>query len=238
MVALLVLLTVLVFLSVDYFVQRRSAGAAVAAVQPALPPVAVRPDPGYRTPPGVYFDRGHTWAFLEESGDIRMGVNDLARVVVGRVDRIDTAPRGKRIRKGDVVMELVHGDRRLALHSPIDARLEAPNPNALSGHGDALTDGWICRLKPDDTAAVPEQMLIGNKANEWLHREVRRLKVFLATVAPEHPVLSRTMADGGLPYGGLVDHLNDGDWHKLQETFFDPTSHGPQGPAGLPTERR
>lgn len=222
MVALLVLLTVLAFLTVDYFVQRRRAATRLSADQPLAPPMPVLVDPQFRTPSGVYFDRGHTWAYLEESGDVRLGANDLVRAIVGRVDRIDAAPVGKKVKKGDVVIELVHGDRHLALRSPIDGRVEALNMDALSSDG-SFTDSWVCRLEPDDTSTVPELMLLGERAKEWLGREVRRLKVFLATIAPDHPVLATTMADGGLPYGGLVDHLGDDDWHKLQEAFFRAT---------------
>jgi hypothetical protein len=63
-------------------------------------------------------------------------------------------------------------------------------------------------------------MQLGTEAKQWLSREVRRLKVFLATIAPEHPVLGQTMQDGGLPSNGLIDHLGDVEWSKLHERFF------------------
>jgi hypothetical protein len=61
---------------------------------------------------------------------------------------------------------------------------------------------------------------MGKNASEWLKREARRLRVFLATIAPEHPVLAQTMRDGGMPYSGLVDYLGDDEWNKLRESFF------------------
>lgn len=218
MVALMVLLTVLVFLTVDYLVQRRS-GAEATATQPAR--ITITQEPDYRTPAGVYFDRGHTWAFLEASGDARIGASDLARVVMGRTDGIDAARVGTHVHEGDVLIELHNGERSLALHSPVDGVVEAVNTGLPAVADDeSYARDWICKVRPDDISAIPRRMLLGEQAREWLQREVRRLKVFLATIAPEHPVLAQTMQDGGLPYPGLVDYLTDEDWHKVRESFF------------------
>jgi hypothetical protein len=63
-------------------------------------------------------------------------------------------------------------------------------------------------------------MLLGRSAREWLDREVERLRVFLATITPRHPVLGDTMQDGGLPVAGLTEYLDESGWQKLRERFF------------------
>lgn len=221
MAVLLVVLAVLVFLTVDYLVQRRRVALGIATAQPQVIPIPVLHTPEYRTPAGVFFDRGHTWAFLEESGNARIGVSDLARTVLGSVDRVVTAPVGKTIRKGETLIDLYHGDRHIALSSPFDGVVQATNTDIDgSGSDRSYVDDWVCTVKPTDTSTLPERLLIGARAKEWLGHEVSRLKVFLSTIAPRHPVLAETMQDGGLPYTGLVEYLNDVDWLKLQETFF------------------
>jgi hypothetical protein len=62
--------------------------------------------------------------------------------------------------------------------------------------------------------------MLGTAAKEWLRREASRLKVFLSTVSPEHPVLGPTMQDGGLPGYGLIDFIEEDDWKTLQGKFF------------------
>lgn len=222
MVALMVLFTVMVLLTIDYVIQRRR-GVETMATQPVLIPIAHEPD--YRTPAGVYFDRGHTWAFLEASGDARVGVSDLARVVMGNFDSIEALPVGKKVHEGDTIIALQRGDRKLALRSPVDGTIEAVNTGRPpAGEEEAYVHDWICKIRPKDTSAIPQRMLLGAQARDWLHREVRRLKVFLATIAPDHPVLAQTLQDGGMPYPGLVDYLTDEHWHKVQEAFFHVTT--------------
>lgn len=229
MVALLVLMTVLAFLTVDYFVQRRR-GAEAELLEPLVPnPVALH-NPEYRTPMGVFFDPHHTWAFLEESGSALVGVDDLARVVMGRVDRTKTPAVGTKVQKGDPLIEMFHGGRSVALASPFDGVIEEVNKG---GHPDTsearFTADWVCKVRPQDASALQRTMMLGQKASEWLKRETRRLRVFLATVAPEHPVLAQTMHDGGMPYAGLVEYLGDEDWYKLNQTFFRDRVSGSGG---------
>jgi len=228
MVALLVTLTILVFLTADYFLQRAHRVHALgtepsaAGTEPAPPGVFGRP--GYRVPQGVFFDSGHTWLHLEESGVAKVGINDFAQTVVGDIDEIITRSPGEQVRRGDTIIQLRHGDRAVAFRSPVDGVVREVNDEML-GRGEILSvepqsSAWICRIKPNDPGSVLGGMMIGNTAKEWLQREVARVKVFLSTITPEHPVLGHSMQDGGLPGYGLIDFLDDDEWKKLQEKFF------------------
>jgi len=226
MVALLVLATVVLFLTVDFFVRRRRA-LQIPVGEPAYVNPIVAHDPEYRSPHGVFFDPHHVWAFLEESGSALVGVDDLARVVLGDIDRVDTVPEGKRVHKGEKLLELFHGDRSVTVRSPFDGVVEEIKaPEAQATHEGALTSDWLCKIRPSDTSLVQQSMMLGAKASDWLKREVRRLRVFLSTVASEHPVLAETAHDGGMPYRGLAEYLTDSDWRKLRETFFDDVEKG------------
>jgi glycine cleavage system H protein len=229
MVALLVVLTILVFLTADYFLQRAHRVHALgadgsAASEEERRPVGFFGRPGYRVPQGVFFDAGHTWLHLEESGVAKVGINDFAQAVVGDVDEIITRAPGEQVRKGDTIIELRHGERAVAFRSPVDGVVREINEEMLDREEilsvEPQSAAWICRIRPDDPGAVLGGMMIGATAKDWLEREVARVKVFLSTIAPEHPVLGHTMQDGGLPGYGLIDFLDDVEWKKLHEKFF------------------
>ncbi len=230
MVALLVLLTILCFLTVDYLVQRRQT-AAVAVTQMARPAGAVSAmaHPAaqlrYRTPSGVFFDPGHTWLFLEESGSTRIGINDFAQSIIGKIDSVKTRALGDRVQKGDVLLKLLHGDRTATFRAPIDGVIEEVNTELLERHemfgAEPFSSGWVYRIKPSNTSVLQKSLLLGESAKDWLSREVQRLKVILATVAPANPVLGQTLQDGGLPAYGLIDFLSEPEWKQIQEKFFD-----------------
>ena len=225
MVALLVLFTILTFLTVDYFVQRRRMATAPAAANEPLgntTPLGGRPLV-YRTPLGVFFDSGHLWSFLEADGTARVGIDDFAHSVMGAIDRFETRAVGDTVRAGDVLLKVRHGDHTAVLRAPFNGVIHAVNRGMLDRSDlrdvEPYTDGWLYRIEPQDTS-VFRRMRIGEEARKWLSHEGQRLRVFLATVAPSHPVLGQTMADGGLPAFGLAEHLDDVNWTKLQVTFF------------------
>ena len=227
MVALLILLTILMFLTVDYLIQRRQvlSATAVRSAGPAHAGRPVTPQIRYRTPQGVFFSPGHTWLYLEESGAARIGVNDLAQAIVGRIDRVQTRAVGDAVRKGDVLLKLRHGERSVAVRSPIDGVIESVNSAVLERRDlrdvHPLTSNWFYRVKPKCTSDCLKNLLIGDAATDWLSREVQRLKVILSTIAPQNPVLGATLQDGGLPAWGLIDFLGDAEWNQVQERFFE-----------------
>jgi glycine cleavage system H protein len=223
MVALLVVLTVLTFLTVDYFLQKRHA-AAPAPSMASAGPAGLYGRAGYRVPQGVFFAPGHTWMHLEDSGVARLGVDDFAASIVGNIDEIRALEPGQTVRKGEPILHLRHGDREVTFRSPIDGEVREINHNILESRDilgiDPHAASWVYRIKPDDTSNLVEGMMLGQMAKEWLRREVSRLKVFLSTIAPEHPVLGTTMQDGGLPSYGLIDFMDEEEWSKLRDKFL------------------
>jgi len=166
MVALLVLLTVLVFLTIDYFVQR---GRSEVPVEVQGSKVSSMEPLSYRTPAGVYFDTGHTWLFLEESGEAKIGVNEFAESVVGKIDRFTTIPEGKPVRRGDMILKLWHGGRCATFRSPVDGVISEINTEALAqnarpGAEGKYTDRWLYRVTPEDVSQFPRSMHIGSDA--------------------------------------------------------------------------
>jgi glycine cleavage system H protein len=150
MVALLVLFAVLVFLTVDYFVQRRHQVVPATAKSPGLAPLVMH-DPNYRTPQGVYFDHGHAWAFLEESGDALVGVDDLVRTIMGSIERIEVAPKGTKVKKGEPLIELFHGDRSIVVESPFAGVVAGVNKTVAEGEESRpFISDWLCAVRPED----------------------------------------------------------------------------------------
>ncbi len=226
MVALLVLLTALVFLTLDYFVQRRRAVRATStATSLAAEPFPKTRPTAPRCPLGVYVAPGHVWAFLEPAGTAILGITDFARSLVGTAKIIDVRAEGDTVSRGDVVLQFRHANRKAKFFSPIDGVVEKVQIN-LSKRVETDSDenylsSWLLKVRPKDTSQIPQTMLLGEQAVAWLRREVDRFSVFLATVPPERRALGVTMPDGGTPSSNLIQWLSDSDWEKVQQKFFD-----------------
>lgn len=218
MVALLVLLTILGFMTVDYLV-RKPGTARVLAPQWNIVQRLVQ-----RTPLGVFFHPGHSWLYLEPDGVAKVGVDDFAHAMVGDIDGAETVAVGQEVRRGDPMVKLRHGDRTMAISSPVDGIVRSVNHDLLARRRwfDVEPASWLYRIEPKPGAELPKSLYLGESAKRWFNHEVERLSVFLGTVTPANAVVGRTLQDGGLPSWQIVDHLSDAEWAKCQEIFFGP----------------
>ena len=100
---------------------------------------------------GLFLDSGHTWTALEPSGRIRVGLDDLVRGAVGRIDKLELPEPGTEVKRGQPLFALVQGGRRAALPSPVDGVVRSVNPLVAETAGPVAADpyykGWVCALR-------------------------------------------------------------------------------------------
>jgi len=234
MVAILLFLSVLVIVAVDYFLQRRkpqvgsNGGKAVSRAE--LGPAGGGPAQvrqarvHYRVPDGVFFDPGHTWLLLEETGVVKTGVDDFARSILGEVDGIVTRSVGEPVRKGEKILTLRRGNRTVSFRAPLDGVIDSVNTNHIRRHDPEstglLSAEWVYRISPSDTSSMLDGLRIGQQAKTWLDRELRRIKVLLSTLAPEQRQLGETFQDGGTLVWGVIDQMSDEEWKQVRSKIL------------------
>jgi ABC-type phosphate transport system substrate-binding protein len=50
--------------------------------------------------PGLYYDKTHTWAFMEKDGTVKVGIDDFLQRVTGSLTRVKMKSPGERVKKG------------------------------------------------------------------------------------------------------------------------------------------
>lgn len=227
MVAILVLLTILGFLTVDFLVERRRAHLAPAAAPAVVPrPPSVRvPVDVAALPAGVFDGPGHAWMELRPSGAVRLGADRIPLTLLGGVDSIETAPAGSVLHRGDTAAVLRKGEREVKLRTPVDGVVTAVNSD-LAGRPDSLTErpfgsGWLVSVAPKDLGGAIRRMFISDGAAAWMRRELARMRDLLVGLG-DGALAGATLPDGGLPVAGLAARLSDDDWRALTDALFDP----------------
>ncbi len=227
MVALIALLVVLLFLTADYILQRRRVARTEEAEAEVSSVVDVRSQLALsspRAPDGVFFSPGHTWAYLLPSGNVRLGLTDFARSVMGSVDEVEPRTRSVEIARGEPLLRMRRGKHTATFHAPIDGTIERVNLGFLgldaARPNEPYTSSWIFEMRPRNTSDIPRTMFLGDAARSWLKQEVERLRVFLATTIPEDRLIGATMQDGGPPNWDAVDSFSEADWQRFQDRFF------------------
>src|SRR6476660_6280 len=121
MTVLLVLFTFVTFLLIDHFHSRKQ-----VVVQPSLQvakPATPLPAPslvgGFSVPESFRYHPGHTWALSESPSLVRVGMDEFAAKLTGKVDRIVLPQRGQWIRQGQQVCTIHRNGATVDMVSPI-----------------------------------------------------------------------------------------------------------------------
>lgn len=165
--------------------------------------------------PEALYAPTHAW-LAATWRDLRVGLDDLARRIVGVPTDVTLPPPGTQLRAGDPAVTLIAAGRVAVLPAPVagtvtainDALLRAPSLVAREPYG----RGWLYRIRPegDRTPALPT----GEEARTWLSGEASRYEHAL-----EHE-LGYAAADGGHPQRPLEDNLDDQQWRRLADAFL------------------
>src|SRR5690348_2788869 len=100
MTVVLVLATFLVFILLDYAINRRK---AIATVRPAPALTGGGNESyvdGFLVPDTVSYHRGHSWLMRERKSVVRVGADEFAAALAGKLDRIELPRPGQWLRQG------------------------------------------------------------------------------------------------------------------------------------------
>jgi len=181
-------------------------------------------------PGGLFYDKTHTWAFMEKSGVVRIGIDDFLQHITGPLTRIRMRNPGEKIKKSDQILSIMQNGKQLHIYSPISGIIKANN-NLLSSNSSMVnsspySDGWVYLIEPTNWLREIQFLIMGKKYKEWLKIEFSRLKDFLAvslkpqSVAYAHSVFQ----EGGELTDGILADLGPEVWEDFQNHFIDTTS--------------
>ncbi|HYK90746.1 MAG TPA: hypothetical protein VE398_18380 [Acidobacteriota bacterium] len=220
MTPLLVVATIVIFLCADWVVQRVRAKRSAPAIPE--PKTAGKSYP-LRIPEGVFFAKSHTWLNLFPSGKIRLGVDDFVGSVLDSPEVSFMRTAGETVEKGDPLLMLLEGDRRLIVRSPISGTIVALNPELEKKPSlmrDTLfSNGWAYTIQPDRAEEL-RTLMLGEESRTWMGREFSRLRDLLAGSGAQGALAPAALQDGGTPVAGVLRHLDASVWKKFEDEFL------------------
>jgi glycine cleavage system H protein len=165
-----------------------------------------------------YVHPGHGWLRTTEDGDVLVGMDDFAQSVIGSIETV-TLPRVlRRVEQGGVAWEVVHGNRKLKMVSPVSGRVIEKNEMVLANPSLINTspygDGWLFRVRPAKLSRQLCNLITGKSVFEWQEGVRAHLSRFF-TAAP-----ALMYQDGGVMIGNLSERCSDEEWRGVTKEFF------------------
>jgi len=190
------------------------------------------PLPGFsensvEVPKGIYFNRSHSWAFMEKDGNVSIGIDDFLQHVTGPLTRVEMRNSGEKVKKGEFLFSIVQSGKRLSLYSPISGIIKQQNEtlkeDASRINSSPYSDGWIYRIEPSNWFVEVNFMDMADKYKKWINTEFSRMKDFLAaTLKPDSLEYSHVvLQDGGIVKEGVLADFGPEVWDDFQTNFLE-----------------
>jgi glycine cleavage system H protein len=221
MTVILVLSTFVIFLLIDHFFSKKT--AVQIAVQPAVArQSAARLEPslvgGFKVPENLRYHPGHTWALSESPSLVRVGVDDFAGKLMGKVERLSLPQRGQWIRQGQKLASVYRDGAKVDLLSPIEGSVadinEALGQNPELARQDPYGEGWLVTVQSPDAKTNFRNLMSGALARWWTEEAASRLQKRVPAM------LGALAQDGGVAMDNLTAQMPEQNWTELTREFF------------------
>jgi len=173
---------------------------------------------GFHLKSDYYYHPKHLWVApgAGEEGEARVGIDDFAARLIGKVDRASVPSAGVSVKENSVCFLLHSGPRTVRLVSPVDGVVKAVNPKVASDpsllNEEPYSEGWIFSVRLSGEAV--KGLYHETVARKWFESEVERLhRVFSSD-------LGMTAMDGGEPHKDIGSRLNEAQWGKIVSQFL------------------
>lgn len=201
--------------------QKASVVSEDIAITPALNVNSVA------APAGLYYDKTHTWAFMEKDGQVKIGIDDFLQHITGQLTQVKMKAAGEKVRKGEKIFTIVREGKQLEIYSPVSGYIRNYNEELLENpeklNTSPYSDGWVYQIEPANWLRETRFMFMADKFRDWLDDEFTRLKDFLATSANSSSLVYNhiILQDGGELTDNVLADMEPEVWEDFQTKFID-----------------
>ena len=220
MTVILVLATFSVFILLDYLMNRGKAmrTVPVAATNPVPAEFGGDMVEGFHVPQTVSYHSGHSWLMRERKNVVRVGADEFAAALLGKIEKIELPKPGQWIRQGQKVLTFVRDGVKAEMVSPTEGEVMEINRELLENPSmlreDPYGKGWLVAVHVPDEENTTRNLIPKGLVGEWMREAAARL------YARQPALAGAVAADGGRPAEDLLVGLPDANWAEVTAEFF------------------
>jgi glycine cleavage system H lipoate-binding protein len=173
---------------------------------------------GFQVPENLRYHPGHTWALNESPSLVRVGMDDFASKLIGKVERIVLPQRGQWIRQGQKIATIFRDGAAVDMVSPIEGSIADVNDTVANdptlARKDPYGEGWLVTVQSPDAKTNFRNLLGGALARWWTEESASRLQRKMPQM------LGALAQDGGVAMDNLTEQIPDQEWTAVAKEFF------------------
>ena len=178
--------------------------------------------PEFQIPGGVFISDGHCWANVSEDGSAKVGLDDFAKKVIGKIDAVELPNLGMTVKKGQSLFTIEQGTRNISFKSPVSGKVKEIN-KFINEEIDSLNvtsydQNWICEIDADELDSEIPTLKIGKSAVSFYQEDIERLQALKKKTKTGKEA---ELEPEGLIFAGEMEKLDDISWKRFAEEFFE-----------------
>jgi len=166
----------------------------------------------------LYYHQGHSWAVPESDNVVRVGMDDFAQKLVGKIDGIQFPRVGSQVTQGEKGWSLLAGSKSIDMLSPVDGKILEINESLLSSPRTIGTDpygqSWLMKVQAPKITSNLKNLLSGSLAVKWMEGVRESL------LARMNYKLGAVSQDGGVLVDGIARNLDQEKWDEIAREYF------------------
>ncbi|MBL7179001.1 MAG: glycine cleavage system protein H [Desulfobacterales bacterium] len=182
-----------------------------------LPVHARSQESGFELAEDFYYHEGHTWAKPEYGGRVRVGLDDFAQKLIGKLGRVELPNIGQEVKQGEVGFQIRRNGEIAKILSPMDGIVAHVNDKLRDqpelANESPYESGWLFTIEPTKLRKNLKGLYYGQEARNFINEEKEKL------FAMAHEDL-RLAADGGGSVDDISQELEGQNWAKFVKTFL------------------
>ncbi len=172
----------------------------------------------FAIPGGVFISKSHCWLAIDQDGKAKVGIDDFAKKIIGKIDDINFPNLGMKINVNQPLFSIKQGHRKIIFNSPVTGSVAQINNN-LKENIDSLEissyeNNWVCSIDADNLDNEIRNLHIGNSAVALYQEDIEKYMEEISKLKPNTDEIKETI------FKGEIEELNDFDYDKIVKKFF------------------
>ncbi|MFA6977960.1 MAG: response regulator [Ignavibacteriaceae bacterium] len=177
----------------------------------------------FSIPGGVFIAKNHTWVSMNQEGIAKVGIDDFANKLIGKIEAIELPNLGMNVKAGQPLFTVKQGTRSVSFLSPVSGKVSKIN-TLLEQNLSALTitpyeRNWVCALDAENLDNEIKELQIGKSAVSFYQEDIDRFNVMMKELVKTEKKEGEYVEESQL-YIGQLEKLTDVNWEKIVAEFF------------------
>jgi len=172
-------------------------------------------------PGGVFISPGHCWISMEQDGNVKIGIDDFAKKLIGKIDAIEFPNLGMNIKYGQPLFTVKQGRKTITFNSPVSGKIIRIN-KMLENNLETLNltpydTNWICAVDTEDLDTELKNLKIGKTAVSLYQDDIEH---FIDLRKKSLKPVKEGEYESSEIYMGELETLDEPDWNRVSSEFF------------------